>query len=180
MRLTQHLTGTLTPEFTSGISPGNWQQRWSKTSKRCTDGTQELESDTLEGGFPGGASGKEPTSKAGDIREASYIPGWRSPGGGYGSPLQYSCLGESHGQSRLAGYDPWGHKESEGLKQLSTHGKVGRTQSPKGRKCHPEIRKLLSRLGWSSGIHISHWLAAGSATEAEQGLLLVLLKLLKL
>ena len=28
------------------------------------------------------------------------------------SPLQCSCLGESHGQRSLAGYSPWGHKES--------------------------------------------------------------------
>ena len=30
---------------------------------------------------------------AGDTRDAGLIPGWeRSPGGGNGSPLQYSCL----------------------------------------------------------------------------------------
>ena len=29
----------------------------------------------------------------GDIRDMGYIPGWgRSPGGGHGNPLQYSCL----------------------------------------------------------------------------------------
>ena len=87
-------------------------------------------------------------ASAGDIRDTGLMPeSGRSPGVGNGSPLQYSCLGESHGQRRLVGYDPWGCKESEGLKQLSTHGKVGRTQSPKGRQCHPEIRKLLSQLG---------------------------------
>ena len=25
----------------------------------------------------------------------------------YGNPLQYSCLGESHGQRILVGYSPW-------------------------------------------------------------------------
>ena len=40
-------------------------------------------------GFAGG-SGKESACNAGD--EGS-IPGWgRSPGGGHGNPLQYSCL----------------------------------------------------------------------------------------
>ena len=30
---------------------------------------------------------------AGDIRDVSSVPGWgRSPGGGNGHPLQYSCL----------------------------------------------------------------------------------------
>ena len=32
-------------------------------------------------------------ANAGDIRDAGSIPGsGRSPGGGYGNPLQYSCL----------------------------------------------------------------------------------------
>ena len=44
-------------------------------------------------GFPGGADGKEVPTKAGDIRDAGLIPGLgRSPGGGHGNPLQYSCL----------------------------------------------------------------------------------------
>ena len=44
-------------------------------------------------GFPGGASGKEPTCQ-GDIRDVGLIPGsGRSPpGGGYGNPLQDSSL----------------------------------------------------------------------------------------
>ena len=62
-------------------------------------------------GSPGGASGKEPACRCRlDEREVGMIPGLgRSPGGGHGSPLQYSCL-ESHGQKSLAGYSPWGHK----------------------------------------------------------------------
>ena len=36
---------------------------------------------------------KNPSANAGDIRDVGLIPGLgRSPGGGYGSPLQYSCL----------------------------------------------------------------------------------------
>jgi hypothetical protein len=32
-------------------------------------------------------------ANAGDIRDTSFIPGLgRCPGGGYGRPLQYSCL----------------------------------------------------------------------------------------
>ena len=43
--------------------------------------------------LPGGASGKEPSANAGDIRDAGAIPGsGRYPGGGLGNPLQYSCL----------------------------------------------------------------------------------------
>ena len=36
---------------------------------------------------------KNPPANAGDIRDAGSIPGsGRSPGGGHGNPLQFSCL----------------------------------------------------------------------------------------
>ena len=36
---------------------------------------------------------KNPPAKAGDRRDSGSIPGSvRSPGGGHGNPLQYSCL----------------------------------------------------------------------------------------
>ena len=42
---------------------------------------------------------KNLSANAGDSREADLIPGWgRSPGGGHGSPLQYSCLENSIGR----------------------------------------------------------------------------------
>ena len=37
----------------------------------------------------------------------------RSPERGLGNPFQYSCLKNSHGQSSLAGYIPWGCKEMD-------------------------------------------------------------------
>ena len=44
-------------------------------------------------GFPGGTSGKESACSAGDVRDVASIPGsGRSPGGGHGNPVQYSCL----------------------------------------------------------------------------------------
>ena len=44
-------------------------------------------------GFPGGTSGKEPACQCRDVRTAGSIPGLgRSPRGGHGNPLQYSCL----------------------------------------------------------------------------------------
>ena len=70
-------------------------------------------------GFPGGSAGKEFTCNAGD---PGSIPGLgRSPGGGHGNPLQYSCLENPHGQRSLASYSPWGRKESDTTEQLSTH-----------------------------------------------------------
>jgi len=36
---------------------------------------------------------KNPSANAGDVRDSGLIPGLgRSPGEGYGNPLQYSCL----------------------------------------------------------------------------------------
>ena len=46
----------------------------------------------------------------------------RSPGGGHGNPLQPSCLENPHGHRSLAGYSPWGHKESDTTERLThTH-----------------------------------------------------------
>ena len=45
---------------------------------------------------------------------------WWSPGGGHGNPLQYSCLENPRGWRSLAGYSPWGHKESDMTEWLST------------------------------------------------------------
>ena len=50
-------------------------------------------------------------ASAGDIRDLGSIPGWgRSPGGGNGNPLQYSCL-ESPMDRGV--YSPQGRKESD-------------------------------------------------------------------
>ena len=46
------------------------------------------------GGFPGGSVVKNLPASAGDARDMGSIPGsGRSSGGGNGTPLQYSCLG---------------------------------------------------------------------------------------
>ena len=71
-------------------------------------------------GFPGGSDSKESSCNAGDL---GSIPGFeRSPGGGHGNPLQYSCLENPHGQRSLVGYSSWGRKESDTTEQLSTEG----------------------------------------------------------
>ena len=69
-------------------------------------------------GFPGGSDGKESACSAGDLGSITGLG--RSPGGGHGNPLQYSCLENPHGQRILAGYSPWGHEESDTAEQLST------------------------------------------------------------
>ena len=68
-------------------------------------------------GVPGGSLIKNLPANEED---ASSILGWgRSPGEGKGNPLQYFCLGKSHGQKSLEGYSPWGHKESDMTESLS-------------------------------------------------------------
>ena len=53
-------------------------------------------------------------ASSGDTRDVGSIPGLgRSPGGGHGNPLHYSCLENPHGQRSLAGHSPWGLKESD-------------------------------------------------------------------
>ena len=50
-------------------------------------------------------------ANVGDTADMNSIPGsGRSPGEGNGNPLQYSCLGKSHGQRSLVGYSSRGHK----------------------------------------------------------------------
>ena len=65
-------------------------------------------------GFPDGTRGKDPACNAGDMMRCAFHP-WvgkilwrraRQPSPGF-------LPGESHGQRGLAGYNPWGHTESD-------------------------------------------------------------------
>ena len=62
-------------------------------------------------GFPGGSDGKESAYNTGDL--ASVPEFGRSPGERNSYPLRYSGLENSHRQRSLAGYNPWGHTESD-------------------------------------------------------------------
>ena len=73
--------------------------------------------------FQGGSVAKNPPANAGDM---GLIPELgRSPRGGNGNPFQCSLPGESHGQRRLEGYNPWGPKESDMPKQLTLSPSLG-------------------------------------------------------
>ena len=62
--------------------------------------------ESLHKGFPGSSDGKK---YAYNPAGTGSIPGSvRSPGKGYGNPLQYSCLEKS--QRNVVGYSPWGLK----------------------------------------------------------------------
>ena len=61
---------------------------------RCSEQTVKLFLDSSCRGFLRGASGKEHTCQCWRHKRCRFDPGGsgRSPGGGHGSPLQYSCL----------------------------------------------------------------------------------------
>ena len=54
------------------------------------------------------------------------------PGGEHGNALQYSCLGNSHGQRSLVSYSPLGHKRLASTERLGTaqHGECINTPAP--------------------------------------------------
>ena len=65
---------------------------------------------------------KNPSANAGDIRDAVSIPGsGRSPGGGHGNPLQYSCLEDSLDRGAWWAMVHGISKSWTWLKRLSTH-----------------------------------------------------------
>ena len=71
----------------------------------------------MKTGFPGGSDGKEYACNAGEL---GSIPGsGRSPGRREWQPIPVFLPGESHGQRILAGYSPWGCKESDTTEQLT-------------------------------------------------------------
>ena len=48
-----------------------------------------------------------------ETKKTLILDSGRSPGGGHGSPLQYSGLENPQGQRSLVSYNPWGRKESD-------------------------------------------------------------------
>ena len=61
--------------------------------------------------------GKKSACNAGDTGDVGSIPGsGRSPEGGSGNPLWYSCHGQEPGGFSLVGYSPKGCKELDASK----------------------------------------------------------------
>ena len=67
-----------------------------------------------ETGFPGGASGKEPTCQCRRLKRCGFDP-WvkKIPWRRAQKPTPVLLPGESHDQRSLAGYRPQGRKESD-------------------------------------------------------------------
>ena len=66
------------------------------------------------GGFPGGSLVKNPPANAGNVRRPGFDPWVRKiPWRRAWQPTPAFLPGESHGQRSVAGYSPWGCKESD-------------------------------------------------------------------
>ena len=71
-------------------------------------------------GFPGGASGKEPTCQYRRHKRGGFGPRVREiPWRRAWQPNSVCLPGKSHGQRKLAGYSPWGHRELDSTEQLT-------------------------------------------------------------
>ena len=66
-------------------------------------------------GLPAGSDGKESVCNVGDLGSTPGLG--KSPGEGNGYSLQYSLL-ENFMERNLAGYSPWGSKESDTLRDF--------------------------------------------------------------
>ena len=63
---------------------------------------------------------KNPPANAADVRDTDSIPGSeRSPGGGHGNPLQYSCLENPMDRGAWPATVRWAAKSRTRLKRLS-------------------------------------------------------------
>ena len=92
----------------------SWGHKESDTTESLTP-SHRLS--TMLQAFPGGSDGKESACNVGDLDSIPRLG--RLPGEWNGYPLQYSCLENTQGQRSLAGYRPWGHKESDTTVQFS-------------------------------------------------------------
>ena len=72
-------------------------------------------------GFPDGASGKELTCQRRRHKRAGFDPWvWKIPWRRAIQPTPVFLPGESYGQRSLAGYSPWGRKESKTTERLNS------------------------------------------------------------
>ena len=106
-------------------------------------------------GLLGGLDSKGSTWNAGDV---GSVPGWgRCLENNY--PLQFSFLsGEFHGPRSLAGYSPWGCKESDMTERLSLHFHVMASSRGQGTVLHwPEQGHDSSAPAPSPGSDLGFW-----------------------
>ena len=81
-------------------------------------------------GFLCGVSDKEPTYQCRRCERSGIYP-WvkKIPWRRAWQPTPVSLPGEFHGQRSLAGYSPWGCKESDTTEQLSKHAEAAEAKA---------------------------------------------------
>ena len=91
-------------------------------------------------------------ASAGDIRDMGLIPGsGRSPGGGHGNPLQYSCLENPVGRGAWQAAVHGVTQSQLWPKRLSTHAKhIRKHQCQQCKRCSA----MPSALNWQSGYYL--------------------------
>ena len=105
-------------------------------------------------GFPGGTSGKKPTYQCRRYKRRGFDPWVRKiPWRQTWQPTPAVFFGESHGQTVLAGWSLWGHKESDIIEKLHfhfhQHERLPRWHSGKVSTCQDEMQKTQFRsLSW--------------------------------
>ena len=105
----------------SSVDPGRKKSPGSAPSSTGRAGDNAVFS-TLWG-FPGGASGKEPTSQCRRCKRPEFNPWVRKiPWRRKWQPTPVFLPRESHGQRRLIGYSPWGSQRiRHDWSNLTTH-----------------------------------------------------------
>ena len=80
----------------------------------CNNTVKSLKTPCQVKGFPGGTSGKEPIYQCRKNKKHRFNPWVRKiPWRRSWQPTPVFLPGASHGQRSLAGYSPWGRKESD-------------------------------------------------------------------
>ena len=98
--------------------------------------TFRLESLIPEWSFPGGASGREPTHQRQRCKGRGFDP-WvgKIPCRRKWQPTPVFLPRASHGQRSLAGYSPWGHKESDTTQATERTHTHTHTHTSQNRAC---------------------------------------------
>ena len=121
---------------------------------------------TILCGFPGGASGIKPTSNTGNT-----IPGLgRSPEGGHGNPLQYSCLENPMDRGAWQTVVHRAAKSQTRLKWLSMHTPFfmhSSVDGPLGCLC---ILAIINSASVNIGVHISFQIVVFSGHLPKSGI----------
>ena len=133
-----------TPVFLPGESQGRGNlagcRLWGCTESDITEVIWQQQQQDSVWVFPGDSVVRNPPVNAGD---AGLIPeSGRSPGGGYGNSLQYSCLENPMDRGAWWATVHGAAKSQTWLKQLSTHARPFPT--------------VCSCLSWRKLIHLTH------------------------